>query len=134
MARSICYQLVHVQTGTAAGSATAQVLKNCRAYGVQFTTTGSGGASSGRLSQTVEINNSAQANGDTNNAQRETILAGHVTTFVGTSTVSGMCGGVSPIIPVSVPLKVGDVLSANQVQTGTAPTSANTVIRVYCIE
>lgn len=132
--RSILYHLVTVQTGTLPGAATIQVIRPCRAYGIKFNCHGVGGAATGRLSFTLEMNNSAQANGDTNNPPRETVLASHAVTFIATSPANGAASGTSPWIPVNVALKPGDILSLNQVQTGTAPASASTSCDVYCTE
>lgn len=134
MPRSVCYHLSSAQTGTLPGAATIQVIRPARIYGVHFSQSALGGGGNGRHSITLELNNSAQANGDTNNPPRETVLASHQSTFIGGAVTSGVASGQGPYIPLSVPIKSGDILSLNIVQTGTAPASCNTIVDVFCTE
>lgn len=119
------YHLFHVNTGTIAGAATATVLNKGRLVGARICVALLGAAGSpGYINISLEHNNTAQANADTNNPPRITVLATHLvasTVSTGTSVNSGF-------IPLDRSLQVGDLISASQVQTGTAPTNVRVSI------
>lgn len=128
MARTVLYHLTHISTGTLANCASAAVVRSGRVIGVKISGGGVGGAGVGYLSVTAEHNNISQANGDTNNPPRETVLAHKCIQFGNGTVTANILSGNSEYTPMSVPVKIGDTLSVSQVQTGTAPGST----KMYC--
>lgn len=134
MARTVLYHLTHLQTGTVANAASSTVLRGGRIVGIRMNIAGVGGAGTGYVASSLELNNTAQANGDTNNPPRETILFSHQSMWPNASGQAQNAFGISPYVPMNVPVQVGDTLSASQVQTGTAPTTLRTHVDVYVLE
>lgn len=134
MSRSVCYHFSSAATGTTPGAASIQMIRPGRIYGANFNVHLIGGAAAGRHSYTLELNNSAQSNGDTNNPPRETVLCGHAVSCNASGASSAVAGGNSPFIPLSVPVKPGDIVSLNIVQTGTSPATANSLANLFVTE
>lgn len=134
MARTVLYHLVHLQTGTIANAANAQILRGGRLVGIRASVAGIGGAATGYVATSLELNNTAQANGDTNNPPRETVLFTHQSQWANATGAAQQASGISPYVPCNVPLQIGDTISASQVQTGTAPATLRTHIDAYVLE
>lgn len=133
--RTVMYNLVTTQTGTAAGAASLTIKQPGRIIGCLITQSGVGGASTGNHTASVELNNTAQANGETTDAPREVILASaHAQWAAGTGAAQSGSNGGGGYIPLSVPVKAADTLALSIVQTGTAPGSAKTIARVWVQE
>lgn len=124
------YHLFHIATGTIAGAAAATILNKSRLVGYKINATPTGGAGGGFLSITLEHNNSSQANGETNNPPRQTVLGTHTITIPQTTFVNTSTG----FIPFDRPLQVGDQLVMSQVQTGIAPTANKVSVDLYVME
>jgi len=134
MPRTVTYHLVHLQTGTIANAATATMVRPGIIVGVKCCLAGVGGAATGYICTSAELNNASQANGDTNNPPREVVLFTHQTEFPNASNVACIAIGISPYVPMRVSVKIGDTISASQAQVGTAPATSRTHLDIYVLE
>lgn len=120
MPRTVEYHLASTQTLSLAGAATIQVIQPGRVVGIKLQSCGSGAATTGTYHVSVEHNQQSQLWIDSNNPPREPILDS--LSFATPVSAPFSAGGTH--IPLSVPLRVGDILSLNVKQTGTAATAA----------
>lgn len=129
MPRTVEYRLTSVQTASLAGAATVQVIQPGRIVGIKISTCGTGAATTGTYHVSCELNNQSQLWADINNPPREPIL--DVVSVATPISAPFNAGGQN--IPLSVPIRVGDILSLNIKQTGTAGTgvfhSANVCVQ-----
>jgi len=128
--KTVCYHIRHLATGTTAGLGQITVIRAGRIVGATISTSGNGGGGIGLYSHTIQINNVAQADGDTHNPFRESIIASTRCCYG-----SGLGGqNVLPFVPLSIAVAPGDVLCMGAVQIGTAAASQQVEANVYVVE
>jgi len=125
----VCYQITGANTGTVAGVNTITVAVPFRIYAVTFRFRATGGAGNGAYSFELAVNQSSTAYSETNNPLRNVIIA--AATFQTLNASVQTFGGPYGPLPVDVPIRTGDVLSLNQVQTGTAAASLFVALNLY---
>jgi hypothetical protein len=130
MARTINYHIHSVQTTQLAGAATIQAIQSGRIVGISLMASFTGGAAAGYYNISLDLNNQSQIFTNTNNPPREIILAS--LPFV-TSTAA-VANVMTPHVPVSVPLRVGDILSLNIGLSGTPAAAMNIDVNVCVME
>jgi hypothetical protein len=130
MARTVNYHLHSIQATQLAGAATIQIVQPGRVVGITLMVSFTGGAAAGYYNISVDLNNTSQVFTNTNNPPREIILTS-LSFVTSTTQVAGLVG---PHVPLSVPLRVGDVISLNIGQSGTAATAMNIDANVCVME
>lgn len=123
------YQIVSASTGSGVGAGNVPVITSGRIYAVVFRFRASVGASSGFYDYELSLQGT-QAFNSTNDPQRTLIIA--AATF-GIVTNNVLYGNNAPI-PVDVPIRVGDRLYLNTLQTGTAAASLQVAVNIYVKE
>lgn len=130
MARTVLYHLNSPQTTSLAGAATIQAIQPGRIVGVKIMVSSTGGASAGFYNISVDLNNQSQLFQSVNNPPREIILDNILFATIITSSASL----ATPCTPLSVPLRVGDIISLNVALSGTAATAMNINANVWVME
>lgn len=129
MARVVHYQVVSASTGTSTGQGILQLVRDGRLVGMTFRWRATGGAGSGFYSAELGINSSSNAIAETGNPNR--LLTPGAVTF---TTPNGNPVAGNQFIPTNWPVRAGDSIALNQVQTGTAAASMAVIIDAFVEE
>lgn len=127
--RVVHYQIASATTGTATGQGIQNILRDGRIVGVVFRFRATGGGGNGFYAVELGINSFANASAETGSINRLTTAA--AATF--------HCPNASPnaqnlFIPTNWPVRTGDSIAMNQLQTGTAAASMAVMTDVYVEE